>query len=61
MRAFEVRHDDPRPLARAAAVRSELEQDPATRAQARAMTIAARLRAGFELCRLASQVRRGRP
>jgi hypothetical protein len=61
MAPYDVNHRDPHPLARSAAVRSATEQDPLTREHARKMTIAVRLRTGFELSRLASRLRAARP
>ena len=61
MGSFEIRHGDPAQLARAAAVRSAREQDSATRARARQLSMAERLLTGFELGRVASLLRpRGR-
>jgi hypothetical protein len=57
MRPCDVHHRDPLPLARSAALASGREQDPRTRADARAMSMAERMRAGFELSRFASRVR----
>ena len=54
---FEVRHDDPAPRARAAAVRSLRERDPRTRERARAQTMAERLDEGFRLARFGSRLR----
>jgi hypothetical protein len=60
MRAFDVEHLDPQPLARAAAVRSGSEQDARTRESARTMSMASRLRTAFEMSRFGSQLRNGR-
>jgi hypothetical protein len=60
MRSFDVRHDDPVPLARAAAVRSARERDGAVRARARAQTPAARLSEGLRLSRFAARLAAGR-
>jgi len=56
MRSFEVRHDDPAPLARAAAIRSAREGDPAERARSRTQTPAERLREGMRLSRFAARL-----
>ncbi len=56
MPAFEIHHDDPRPVARAAALRSPSERDPATRAHGRALSMPERLRAGFALSSFASRL-----
>jgi len=55
--AFDVRHDDPVPIARAAAVRSAEERDPNLREWALAQSMAERLRDGFALSRFATQLR----
>jgi hypothetical protein len=57
MPPFEVHHPDPHRLARTAAVRSAREQDASTREHSRTMTTEQRLRAGFELSRMASKLR----
>jgi len=54
VRPFEIPDHDPAPLARAAAVRSASERDPATRARELAMSPAERLRAGCALSRFAA-------
>ena len=56
MAAFEVVLDDPRATARAAAVRSAAERDPALRERARSQTMAERLREGFALARFATRL-----
>lgn len=58
MRAFDVGHEDPAPLARAAAIRSPREQDPAVRGHARQQTPAERLRDGLVLARFARRLDR---
>jgi hypothetical protein len=60
MRPFDVEHRDPAALGRSAAVRSRTEQDPLTREDAKRLTPAQRLRAGFELSRFASRLRAAR-
>lgn len=57
MRPCDVTHEDPSALARSAAVRSAREQDPRTRAAARAMDMSERLGVGLELSRIASTLR----
>jgi hypothetical protein len=57
MAAYDVRHEDPAPAARAAAVRSASERDPRLRDRARAQTMAERLREGFELARFGARLR----
>jgi hypothetical protein len=57
MRPFDVPHRDPAPLARAAAVRSRAELDPATREHAKRLTSAERLREGFALGAFAARLR----
>jgi len=54
---FEVTHDDPRATARAAAIRSASERDPALRERARRQTIAERLHEGFRLAAFTSRLR----
>lgn len=58
MTAFDVRHSDPVPLARAAAIRSARERDAATRERAASQTMAERLREGFRLARFADRLGR---
>lgn len=57
MAAFDVRHHDPAPVARAAAVRSAQERDASLRDRARAQSMVERLREGFVLARFGSQLR----
>jgi len=58
---YVVVHHDPHALARSAAVRAAREADPLTRAHARSMSVADRLRAGFALSRAAARIRATRP
>jgi hypothetical protein len=58
VRPFEIRHADPHPVARAAAIRARIERVPAGRGSA-ADTPADRLRRGFELSRFAARLRDG--
>jgi len=58
VRAFDIGHEDPAPLARAAAIRSPREQDPAVRDRARQQTPAERLREGVLLARFARRLGR---
>lgn len=58
MRPFDVKHDDPVPLARTAAIRSSAEQDPEPRRALRALPPAERLRIAFRLARTATGIRR---
>lgn len=57
MASFDVRHDDPAPLGRAAAIRTNRERDPRLRELARAQTPAERLQEGFRLARFAGRLR----
>lgn len=57
MRAFDVGHEDPAPLARAAAVRGPRERDPAVRDHAQHQTPVERLREGVLLARFARRLR----
>jgi hypothetical protein len=54
---FEVIHDDPRSIARAAAIRSASERDPALRERARRQSVVERLREGFRLAAFTSRLR----
>jgi hypothetical protein len=56
-RDFDVVHRDPAALARRAAVRSSVEQDPLGREDARQMNPAARLEAAFAISRAASRMK----
>jgi len=58
MRAFDVKHDDPVPVARTAAILSRTEQDPATRADSRAMTPEQRVSVALDLSLTLSQIKR---
>jgi len=60
VRPFDVKHDDPVSLARTAAIRSRVEQDPQTREQMRAMSPSERLRLAFELSRSLTRLTRAR-
>ncbi|MEA2391147.1 MAG: hypothetical protein QOK31_1256 [Solirubrobacteraceae bacterium] len=56
-----MRHDDPAPLARAAAVRSARERDVAVRDRARSQTPGERLGEGLRLSRFAGRLAARRP
>ena len=58
MSRYDIRHDDPCALGRAAAVRSARESDARNRARARGQSMSERLEEGFRLARFASRLRR---
>jgi hypothetical protein len=60
VRPFDIRHDDPVSLARTAAIRSRIEQDPQTREEMRNMTPSQRLQLAFELSRSLTRLRPAR-